>query len=380
MADEIDSGSPAVESVVTETPNPTPSIESNPVDAASPSPNKEPAIDRVSLEARVAESLKTFREIDEPTETEPEANAPDETSEETDSSESDSEPKAEEVGEPTEETEQQPVAKKQTGPTLPGHLVRSLKAYGWSDEDIQSSYQTSGEKFLLTAQNIHNSRNKETSQWAEAGRAARANQPAPEARPTDSPHIDTKTGGFKLLDVAEMGEEYGNPELIERIVGPINAALTRINSVLPDLSVGIQTVQKSRTDQLAQQIDGFFGGPELKTFAEAYGKDTASLTEPQIEARNKVLEMADALVAGAKQQGRKLAVNDALMMAHDHVSSGLKAQTIRKQIQTSVQKRSAGITIRPTAAGKGSNSSGPANSKSELESRVKSRLAAVFGT
>ena len=102
------------------------------------------------------------------------------------------------------------------------------------------------------------------------------------------------------------------------------------------------------------------------------------MSEPQTENRNKVLELADALITGAAQQGRQLTVNEALTLAHDSVSGGFKTQAIRKQVKSAVQTRNKGITIRPTQKGSQPNT-GPAKGRDELESRTRDRLAAVFG-
>lgn len=382
MADEITSGSPAVEAEVTE----TPAAGSSTLDAfgaSAPKANSEPTVDRSVLEARVAESLKSIREIDEPVtapddgaeiEAEPEVSETPQESNEAPETEESSQDK------PTDEPEQ-PAKAKPSGPTLPGHLVRSLKAYGWSDEDIAAGFNADPSRFTVTAQLIHKNRNDETSRWAETGRATRANQAqnAPQDA-ENSPHIDPKTGSFKLLDAGAMAEELGaNEDVINKFISPINAVLTRINSVLPDLMSGIHTVQRTKTDQLVRQVDAFFSSPDLASYADSYGKDFASLTEGQIETRNKVLETADALVSGAKQQGRQLSVTDALMIAHDHVSAGLKAKTIRTEIARSVQKRSAGITVRPTTGSTSGTTAGPAKTKSEMEARTTARLAKVFG-
>ncbi len=373
MADEIQAESPATESAAIETAVDAPANGSGTeVNSSTP--------DRSALEARVAESLKTIREIDEPVAEQPVEvkETATETAEET-PSETAEEPKTEDNQAETQE--QQPEAKKPTGPILPDAYRRSLKAYDWSDEEINAAFKANPLEFTVTAQRLHSNRNKETQQWAELGRQSRTTEPQPKTEPQANPYVDSKTGQFKPINTAEIAEKHGvSEELIADLVAPINAILAHQNSILPDLNNSIQAVQRSRTEQLTKQVDSFFSGPELKQFQEAYGKDSASLNEAQIETRNKVLEMADALVVGAARQGRKLTVNDALLMAHDHVSSGLKTVAIRKEIQKSVTTRNAGITLRPTAAGKGGGvSTGPAKSKSEMEARTKARMAAVFG-
>lgn len=344
--------------------------------ADAPLPDENPVPDRSKLISKVEKGLAHLREIDEPT---PAAEEP-EPSEET---ETPAEEKAPAEGEETAETteEQPPKATKPTGPTLPGHLRRSLQAYGWSDEDIAEAFKASPTGFTLTAQKIHNNRNTEVARWAEAGRAARQQMETPAAEQPAakvSPHVDAKTGQFKPLDIEAMVEKYGNEDLVREIATPVNEILKQVNSVLPDLMVGVKTVQQSRAEALSKTIDQFFMGKELESFTDHYGKESASLSKEQIDSRNKVLEMADALISGAKQQGRTLGVDEALMLAHDSVSSTFKEKVVRQQLKASVQKRNAGITLKPTSGSKG-DANGPAKNKSEMESRAKSRLAAVFG-
>lgn len=372
MADEIENSSAAAEGSTVETPA---------------APVKEPEFDRAALEAKVSKGLAALR--DEPAEPAAEPKpAAEEPAAEPVEEPATAEAAVEEPAEPDEEPkegeekpEQQPEAKKPTGPTLPAAYRRSLKAYDWSDEEIDSAFKANPAEFTVTAQRLHSNRNTELARWADAGRAARTaqEQAAPREKPAPSPHLDTTKGTIKPVDVAAMVEKYGNEELVTEIAGPVNAAIELINAVLPDLMTGVQSIHASRQDTLTRQIDGFFGGDELKSYAEFYGQASASMTEPQVQNRNKVLELADSLIAGAAQQGRKLTTDEALTLAHDSVSGGFKVQAIRKDIKTKVAARGKGLTLKPsTAQGKGP-AGGPVKNAAELESRTKSRLAAVFG-
>jgi hypothetical protein len=387
MADEIQNGSPAAEAAVESAPVvETPA--NNPTDSQSPKSAPGPIFNREELTKRVEAGLSHLREIDpEPSEEvetpEPKAEVENKEPKAEADAPTEDKPKveAEAKDEPKAEEEQQPAAeKKPSGPILPDAYRRSLKAYDWTDEEIDAGMAQNPSNFLLTAQKIHANRNKETAGWAEAGRAARAaeaqTQQTEKAKQSQNSYIDPKTGNIRLLDADAMGERYGNPELVKDITGPTNEALALINSILPDLMTAIGVVRQSRTQQLATQIDGFFGQKSLEPFAEHYGKDIQSLTEEQFKTRSNVLEMADALVAGAKAQGRSLPLNDALMMAHDHVSSGLKTATVRKEIANTVQKRATSLTVKPVAGGK--TRSGPPQNRSQLESDTRARLAAVF--
>ena len=90
-----------------------------------------------------------------------------------------------------------------------------------------------------------------------------------------------------------------------------------------------------------------------------------------------MLEMADALVAGAGQQGRRLSVEDALTLAHDSLTVGVRTQTIRDQIRSQVTTRQKGITLRPGTRGT-EKKDGPPRDRAELQQRTADRLARAF--
>jgi hypothetical protein len=354
-----------------------------PAQSEAASTAAEPAADRSTLESKVGDKLAALDwdgigdDTAEPAEAK-EAKAeegaePAEEKAEDESATPDEEGEEQEEQE-TEQPEQQPKGEQPKGPTLPAAYVRSLKAYGWEDADIQAAMKADPANFMVAAGRIHKNRSDETARWAELGRQSRTRQDQPAGEQKATP----AQAQIKPVDREALVEKYGNEELVGEIVGPVNEAIAQINAVLPDLMTGVQSVQQSRQEALSRQIDQFFGGDELKTYAEFYGKDSASMAEPQIENRNKVLELADALIAGAAQQGRNLTVGEALMLAHDSVSGSFKVQAIRKQVKSAVQARNKGITIRPTQKGSQAND-GPAKNRNELESRTRDRLAAVFG-
>lgn len=355
-------------------------------------PVSDTGFDRSALEAKVSKGLAALRddaepEVDQPIEedasseeTEAEAEVtPDSSSDEPAKEVEPSDEGDEQSDEPEEEQDQQPKPKAAKVPTIPAALRRSLKAYDWTDEEIDEAAAGNPAGFLLTAQKIHMNRNKELAQWADMGRQTRvsADQTSTNQKET-SQHRDPKTGAFKALDVDAMVEKYGNEDLVREIASPVNDIIQQINTLLPDLMTGISHIQQTRQQTLAKEIDGFFGGKDLANYTEVYGTDSNKLSTDNLQARNKVLEMADALVAGARQQGRTLKVNEALMLAHDSVSGDFKTKSIRKELTASVKKRNSGITMRPSQAGSKDNRGAP-KSSSELEARTKARLAKVFG-
>lgn len=355
-----------------------------------------PAFDRAGLETKVNEGLAALfgdeaadedasTTVEEATDAEiaetPAEETPTDEAIEEASTDEDAEAAAKKEEKPGEKT---PVAPKSNAPTLPAAHRRSLKAYGWEDAEIDDNLTSLGEKFLTTAARLHKNRNDEVAAWAEAGRTARqqssatsqqndAAQQQQQLRTTQTPPT-----ALAKVDAAKLKEHYGEDALIDSIVGPINAVVEQINAILPAVQQTQQRSQQAEIEMLSRQVDAFFGGKELEPYAEVYGKPgKGELSPTQIATRNKVLETADALMVGAKFQGRTLTLDEAMQLAHDSVSSGFKVQTARTQIKNDLKARQASITLRPAAKAAASKVGG--GTRTDLEKKVASGLKAVFG-
>jgi hypothetical protein len=260
--------------------------------------------------------------------------------------------------------------------TLPAAYVRSAKARGWTDEEISGFHTANPDLSLKTFERMHASRVSEVQEWAELGRKVRQGEtPVPAAAPASTP---APTPALAPINVQEMVEKYGNEDLIKELAGPINAAIAALGPVVQDAMSSREQTKQTQKDALAKTVQDFFTATDMAPYAEAYGKNLNALTPVQIEMRSKVLETADALIAGATFQGRKLSVQEALVLAHDSVASGMKETIIRDQIRTKVQKRAKGISLKPTAQGR-ANAGAPPRDRAELVSRTEDRLSRAFG-
>lgn len=262
-----------------------------------------------------------------------------------------------------------------TAPTLPAAYRRTLKAYEWSDDEIDANLKALGPKFIETAAKMHANRNKEVSAWAEAGRKAR--EPAATQDKETATKATASDTVMKSIDADALKKQYGEEALIDSIVGPVNRAIEQINRMMPVAQQFQTSLQQQQMETLAKQIDGFFSDKEMEPYKDTYGTTSASLTNEQAEARTKVLELADALIGGARLQGRSLPVNDAMQMAFDSLSGETKVQAARKEITKQLTTRNKGITLKPSSKVR-SVSGTPAKNRGELESRVASALATAF--
>jgi Rod binding domain-containing protein len=213
------------------------------------------------------------------------------------------------------------------------------------------------------------------SRWADAGRAARQQtHAAAQQEPAGLQPL-------KALDVKALEDHYGKDEMVKEIAGPVNAMIQQINAIIPLIQASQHNAQQSEVEKLSQQIEGFFGDKKLESMREFIGDSSGlkPLTESQQKVRNTILEMADALVLGARGQNRRLTLTEALQHSLDSVSGEFKEQGIRKTIKTTMQKRQKGISLQPSGRGKAAAVAATGNKdRSQLEKDTRSRLRAIF--
>lgn len=333
-----------------------------------------PAYDRAGLESTVAAGLASVFSDDtsdpelEIEAAESEGLAPAKTDDEKEGTDT---PEAAAAVEPVVKTDASV-----TAPTLPAAYVRSLKAYDWTQEEIDRAAKDP--QFVATAALIHRNRNKEVSQWADAGRKAREGQQTQDEK---REVIQTTSTPAQLspVDTASLKKKYGEDALIDALAGPVNEAIKQINAILPVVQQVQGRAQQSELETLGRQIETFFGSEDVKPFKDMYGNDPAALTPVQIENRNKVLAQADALIVGAGMQGRRLTFDEAMTHALDSLTGDAKQQVARTTIRKELRTRERGITLRPSTRGATANS-GPVRSRADLEQKTRQGLAAVFGT
>lgn len=260
-------------------------------------------------------------------------------------------------------------------PTLPDAHRRSLIAYGWTDEDIDTNLKNLGERFLTTAAKLHENRNTETARQAEIGRKLIEDQKRQAGEQTP------EKGRLDPIDVAALKKKFGDDELIDAIVGPVNERMEYLNKVLPQVQSARDMQQQQELDALAKQVDDFFASETVKPYTDLYGT-ASNRTKDQTEFRNKLLETADALTAGAKYQGRTLSVQEALEAAHGLVSADYQQTAARKSVKKAAKQRNKGISLKPTRATSGATGTrrtkaNQAPSREELEARTAKRLKAL---
>jgi hypothetical protein len=348
---------------------------------SSPSPEAKEApveFDRGALESKIADKFsKAFEDADDSvTDVDPEP-AKDEAEEKPEV-----ENEAEELVEEEKEiAKEKPEAAAPSGaPTLPAAYRRSLKAYEWTDEEIDQALKTQGDKFVQSAAKIHTTRAKEIAGFAQAGRLARQGHVTPQqdapAAPAARQEATTTSTALKPVDTAALKKQYGEEALVDAIAGPVNKAIEEINRLMPVIQGSQKRQQQAELETLGRQIDSFFSGKEMESYNETYGKDSAKLTPEQLGTRQKVLEMADSLIYGSRQQGRPMGLEEAMTLAHDSIAGSVKEKTVRTAITKQLQQRERSVTIKPN--GRTSSLSKPNASREDLEKATKARLEKAF--
>jgi hypothetical protein len=316
---------------------------------------------------------------DEDVDTDGEDDSPadqDEESEDTDVEDVDDESGDEEI---ESEAAAKPVVKTGKTSTLPEAYIRSLKANEWTDEEIASNHEALGAKFVEMAANIHAKRKAEVAIWAARGRKAQEEgqnqQPGPVA--------ESVPQQLQPVDLSKIKEKYGDDELFDQIVNPLNSTIAALNSVLPQLQQGVETIQQTHRDAAANEVHKFFDDKSMDAYRKVYGGADKARTADQMDKRREVLELASQLMAGAGASHQDMTLNEALVIAHDHAAADFKEQNVRRSIKKEVKKRNRGISLKPSQRGGQPRPSSESNNgepltQEQLERKIAGKMRNLF--
>ncbi len=279
-----------------------------------------------------------------------------------------------------------PLESADESPTLPDNYIRSLKATGWNDEEIQKLVDHDFDLAQETAEKIHQHRLRESREWAAHGRYVREGEaPTPstqEVTPSQSSKIPNQ---LSRVDAEALRKEYAEDELalslIDKLVGPTNKAIEAMNIMLPQVAESAARQEESEAAVAQKVIDSFFASPDLAAFVNLYGSgSTRTVANDHFQNRMKVMEQADQIRVGAFAQERNIDLSEAMELAHDSVSAPFQMQAIREEIKTKVQKRAKAVSLKPSKM-KNVLSPGDRSPKSreELIESSTRKLREIFG-
>jgi hypothetical protein len=358
------------------------------IDTATIKPPQSAAEDE-SLQSKISGLMdEALKDEDEPASEDPLLDDSDDDEEPEEPGEDDEEPEEPEEeddaasAEDNSSDDDEPHEGPSDAPALPEGHRRSLRAYGWEDEEIDQNLRALGDPFLRMAEKVHERRNTELEDLANRGQQARQQPAAGEqdssASADSGQTVTAPSDGLQPINKDQLKEQYGDDELIDNLVDPINRTVETLNQVIPAVQKSQQTAEQQQLEKVQQQVDAFFGREDMKSYTDLYGQSSDSLNDQQVEARNRVLDTAYDLMVGAQQvRGRNLDMDTALEHAHEIVARDHKPQVEKQSIKKQAKKRQRGMTQKPTrkqGSGGTRDGSGRPESREELEKRTKQRM------
>ena len=296
------------------------------------------------------------------------------------------EEKEEEVSAADSEEEEKPIpakSKEKEKEGIPDAYIRAAVHNGWAEEDIGAFAKANPEVATKTFENLYNSTNKASREWAAIGRASRK-----EASKVQEPDKTDKLE-YGSVDLAALKKEFDLDPAVERMIESSNARDKKLTDALNTLveDKAKQPQDTSQVDRAArsydvateaaqeQQINNFFTTEPLKPYDKFYGslrfgETWESLPAGQQRNRYAVYQTADQLLAGAAMQAHPMELPEALERAHLLVTEGLREEVIRSSIKKTATKRKNSMVFRPSEGKSKKGDSGGKPKKGELESRV----------
>lgn len=284
---------------------------------------------------------------------------------------------------------------------LPDAFHRAAEHDGWKPEDIKEFFEADPERALVTFQNIYNSMNRASRDFANLGRI-KAEQTRKQVE--DTAKVDDKVEVKDFVDIEKLKGDYEDTALIDGVVKPLNDALKQITQEVKSLksqkSSFANDIAFAKSDQMAatqraeaaakqadlKLIEQFFTAEDMKSYKDFYGiLETGQIVQDlqpgQQRNRYEVLRKADQMIVGNAMQGGELSIPDALLRAHLLVTESIREKVIREEIKSSIVKRNKGLTLRPSAGKKSTaaiNEGGRPKDRAGVIANAERNLAKVF--
>jgi len=270
-------------------------------------------------------------------------------------------------------TEDEAGGKKDDSPLLPSGHRRAALARGYTSEEVDHYLETKPDEAVARFEEIFDEWQKENSRWSDRGRQLHA------AGQTAAKKDEDKSGksseALPHFDAEGLIREHGNEDLINALVTPLNATIDRVNAATERISHSEDFLRDTEQNALTIATQDFLTSKEMESFKDTYGTEIKDLTDEQVKNRMELFGEADILVAGAKDHGKDITVQDALERAHIIVSQGTRDEGIRQSIRASLKKRTK--TTRTTHQQISSTDEDQLISDEELEKRTNERLRAL---
>jgi hypothetical protein len=264
---------------------------------------------------------------------------------------------------------------KESADAIPDSHYRAALHMGMKADEIGALYDQSPELALKTLAKCYEMVNASSKQLGELGQRARQlRETAPEvpAQPVVNRKAEVK---------AMLRKEYDDSPALEALV-----------DLLPDTPVETKAPQSPATERsideeiaVRQEINTFFSADDMQPYEDFYGKNASQtgdwrhLTPGQSANRKETCRRAQFILNGAAMAGMPMSAAEALERAHLEVAAPMLEQVVRERIVKSVQKRAAGVTLKPS----GSKTPAPAvgaYSKEKAIEETRAELSKLFGS
>lgn len=294
-------------------------------------------------------------------------------------------PEPEPAGEPEPDPEPEPAGEAE----LTQAEIRAAIHCEWSEEDIKELAKVNPVLAKKTCAKFLESTNNLSKKFSELGKA-QVTKPAEFTPVVTKETLATPVTPTipKKIDFTALEREYENDPIVgvlKQVVEQNEALGTELNTLRSDAPASEAKVSQAQVQEdaaISQQIDAFFGRPDVVEYGDTYGvvekgsKDWDNLTQGQIKKRWEVVEQANLILSGAQQQGMEMPIDEAFERAHLLTTESVREQTIRKSIKAKAVKRSKSLTLVPTNSKK-SVPSGVVSRK-ELERKAEQTLNKLF--
>lgn len=283
--------------------------------------------------------------------------------------------------EPTPEEKDKDGDKEEKG--ISDAYIRAAIHNGWSEEDVENLVKANPEMAAKTFENLYNSTNKASREWAAIGRASR--KKADEETRKSAEEKKFEYGG---VDIDALKDKFDIDPSVEQLLKNSNAYNEKLVDALNELTKDkIAQQDTSQVDRAAryydvaaeaaeeQQVNGFFATDSMKPYNKFYGEIAAhqtweDLPPTQAKHRYAVYQTADQLLAGAAMQSQSMGLGEALERAHLLVTEGMREEVIRSKIKKTATKRKNSMVFRPSESKRKKSGGGKPRTKNELESKV----------
>lgn len=258
--------------------------------------------------------------------------------------------------------------------------IRAAIHCKWSQEDIEELAKVNPVLAKKTCAKFLESTNDLSKKFSELGKVqVEKKEPEAKVEPKPEPKPEKKTIDFTALE-----KEYKDDPIVEvlkQVVEQNNTLVSEVDTLRSSGSLNEFKVDKAQTQEdaaVAQQIDTFFGSPDIAAYEGVYGKvekgskDWDDLTQGQIKKRWSLVEQANLILLGAQQQGMEMPMDEAFERAHLLVTEDVREQTIRKQIKAKAVKRAKSITFEPNSSAKVATSG--TKTKAQIVARAEQTL------